>query len=199
MRHTPSLWKHVSRPISFCLVVDDFGVKYSTDGNFTYFADCLHSLYGVTVDCSGSQFLGITLAWDYTLRRVTLSMPWYIKRAIARFKYACQRARHAPAHYVPTTYGGNIQYTPKDDTSELLSATGLKYVQQVVGALLYYAIALDLSLLVSLCNISAEQSLPTKSTMSKVLHILDYVSTQPDASITYRASDMVLVSKSDTS
>ena len=26
--HTPGLWKHVSRPIEFTLVVDDFGVKY---------------------------------------------------------------------------------------------------------------------------------------------------------------------------
>ena len=26
--HTPGLWKHISRPIEFTLVVDDFGVKY---------------------------------------------------------------------------------------------------------------------------------------------------------------------------
>ena len=29
VQHTPGLWKHVSRPIQFSLVVDDFGVKYS--------------------------------------------------------------------------------------------------------------------------------------------------------------------------
>ena len=28
MPHTPALWKHVSRPIAFTLVLDDFGVKY---------------------------------------------------------------------------------------------------------------------------------------------------------------------------
>ena len=28
MPHTPGLWKHVSRPIAFTLVVDDFGIKY---------------------------------------------------------------------------------------------------------------------------------------------------------------------------
>ena len=27
-KHTPGLWKHTSRPITFTLVVDDFGVKY---------------------------------------------------------------------------------------------------------------------------------------------------------------------------
>ena len=28
VKHTPGLWKHISRPIQFTLVVDDFGVKY---------------------------------------------------------------------------------------------------------------------------------------------------------------------------
>ena len=28
LKHTPGLWKHISRPIQFTLVVDDFGVKY---------------------------------------------------------------------------------------------------------------------------------------------------------------------------
>jgi hypothetical protein len=26
--HTPGLWRHVTRPIQFTLVVDDFGIKY---------------------------------------------------------------------------------------------------------------------------------------------------------------------------
>ena len=26
--HTPGLWKHITRPIQFTLVVDDFGIKY---------------------------------------------------------------------------------------------------------------------------------------------------------------------------
>ena len=29
VKHTPRLWKHISRPIQFTLVVDDFGVKYT--------------------------------------------------------------------------------------------------------------------------------------------------------------------------
>ena len=28
VKRTPGLWKHKTRPIIFCLVVDDFGVKY---------------------------------------------------------------------------------------------------------------------------------------------------------------------------
>ena len=28
VKHTPGLWTHITRPIQFTLVVDDFGVKY---------------------------------------------------------------------------------------------------------------------------------------------------------------------------
>ena len=33
MPHTPGLWKHVYCPITFTLVVDDFGVKYVGKNN----------------------------------------------------------------------------------------------------------------------------------------------------------------------
>ena len=39
--HTPSLWKHDSRPIQFTLVVDDFGVKYSGDEHFDHLVTAL--------------------------------------------------------------------------------------------------------------------------------------------------------------
>ena len=38
MRHTPGLWSHETRPISFTLVVDDFGIKFINTG------DALHLL-----------------------------------------------------------------------------------------------------------------------------------------------------------
>ena len=29
VKHTPGMWTHITRPIQFTLVVDDFGVKYT--------------------------------------------------------------------------------------------------------------------------------------------------------------------------
>ena len=29
VEHTPGMWTHITRPIQFSLVVDDFGVKYT--------------------------------------------------------------------------------------------------------------------------------------------------------------------------
>ena len=48
-------------------------------------------------------------------------------------------------------------------------------------------------MLVPLSALASEQSKPTESTMKKYKQFLDYAASQPDAIITYRAIDMVLV------
>ena len=199
VKHTPSLWRHATRPISFCLVVDDFGIKYTNRADYEYLRDALRALYRITADEEGSSFLGLTLAWDYPSRRVTISMPGYVRRTLERFRHECTKPRDAPARYTPPRYGARVQYAAVPAPSPSLPASATRHIQQVVGTLLYYAIALDLSLLVALSDVAAEQASPTESTMSKLTHILDYVATHPDASITYRASDMVLAAESDAS
>ena len=39
--HTPGLWKHISRPVQFSLVVDDFGVKYVGKENANHLTQTL--------------------------------------------------------------------------------------------------------------------------------------------------------------
>ena len=41
MPHTLGLWKHVSCPIAFTLVVDDFGVKYVSKKNAVHLVTAL--------------------------------------------------------------------------------------------------------------------------------------------------------------
>ncbi len=48
---TPSLFRHVSSEIAFCLVVDDFGVKYRYIKDFHRLVDCLALLYHVKAQC----------------------------------------------------------------------------------------------------------------------------------------------------
>ena len=45
MPHTPGLWKHVSCPITFTLVVDDFGVKYVNKKNSEHLVASLKEKY----------------------------------------------------------------------------------------------------------------------------------------------------------
>ena len=83
------------------------------------------------------------------------------------------------------------------DTSSLLDEHGIKYVQQVTGSLLYYARAIDGTMLPALNTIGTQQAKPTKKTMQKCLRLLDYAATYPYGSLRYYASDMVLHVDSD--
>ena len=58
---------------------------------------------------------------------------------------------------------------------------------------------MDLTMLVTLGTIAAQQSQPTERTMSEVTWFLDYCATHPDATIRYNASEMCLWSESDAS
>ena len=68
MPHTPGLWKHVSRPIAFTLVVDDFAVKYVNKHNADHLVAALKVKYKISKDWTGSLYFGIDLRSDYTNR-----------------------------------------------------------------------------------------------------------------------------------
>ena len=74
-----------------------------------------------------------------------------------------------------------------------------QFIQQVTGTFLYYARAVDVTMLVALSAIASNQSAPTAKTMGKALTFLDYVATHPAAIFTYSAGDMVLNVHSDSS
>ena len=61
---TPGLWKHVWRPVTFTLVVDDFGVKFDGQNNANHLVDTLKKHYNITEDWSGAKYAGIVLKWD---------------------------------------------------------------------------------------------------------------------------------------
>ena len=62
---TPALWRHVWRPVTFSLVVDDFGVRFKGDCHANHLINTLKKYYDVSVDWKGELFVGIKLKWDY--------------------------------------------------------------------------------------------------------------------------------------
>ena len=197
---TPSLWKHDHLPIMFSLVVDDFGVKYTGDATAKHLISALQSLYIISIDWTGQLYLGLTLKWDYVQRTVDISMPGYVHEALHRFQHlAPSRSQDAPHDWNQPTYGAKIQYADAPDASPLLEAKTLTFVQSVVGTLLYYAIAVDPTMLVALGDLSSEQTKATADTWDRVTWLLDYAHTHPDATIRYVASDMWLHVHSDAS
>ena len=82
---TPGYWHHECHPISFTLVVDDFGVKYINKTDVNHLTRVLSQDFEIDTDWDGTRYLGLTLDWDYKLRKVHLFMPGYIKKALIQF------------------------------------------------------------------------------------------------------------------
>jgi hypothetical protein len=64
-RHTPGLWLHKTRPISFTLIVDDFAVKYVGRQHAEHLRNALLQTYELTTDWTATVYSGMTLKWDY--------------------------------------------------------------------------------------------------------------------------------------
>ena len=74
----PCLFRHPTNGVTFVLVVDDFGVKFQNAAGRDHFLDTLRSLYAITVDEKGSQYLGMCIKHDKKLATISISMPGYI-------------------------------------------------------------------------------------------------------------------------
>ena len=198
---TPSLWHHKTNSVTFALVVDDFGVKHSNPADFDHLLASINDLYTTTVDRTGSKFLGLTIDWCYgSNRHVDLSMPNYVRSALDRITIARPtRTSHAPHKWNKPIYGKHPQYAPETDDSPPLPQSKITLVQECVGIFLYYAIAIDLSMLVALGTISSTQTTPTETTIEKITDFLNYAATHPTAVIRYLPSDMILHVHSDAS
>ena len=65
-------------------------------------------------------------------------------------------------------------------------------MQKIVGSILYYARAVDMTVLMALSTIASKQTKGTEQMMEKALQVLDYLTTHPNATIRFRATAMVM-------
>ena len=127
-------------------------------------------------------------------------MPNYTGKQLIKYRHKpSKRPQHCPYEPEPRVYGKKAQETPKKVDNPPAPKEEKKYIQQVVESFLYYARAIDLTILHALSSIAAEQANPTERTMERVRQFLDYMHTHPDAIICFRSSDMILNVHSDAS
>jgi hypothetical protein len=133
-------------------------------------------------------------------RTVDLSMPGYIKAALHKYQHAAPtRPEHAPHTWNPPVYGAKTQYVEDENNSPALSAKDVNKVQQLMGKFLYYARAVDPTLIMPINVLASEQTKATSDTADKVIKLLNYCNTHPETKIRYHASGMILYIHSDAS
>ena len=83
-------------------------------------------------------------------------------------------------------------------SSPPLDNAGTLRIQQLVGAIHYYANVVDNKILVDLSKLVQKQSSPTNDTNKDMLQLLDCLATYPNDGITYSTSNMILAKHADT-
>jgi hypothetical protein len=153
-RHTPGLWLHKTRPILFTLLVDDFAVEYVGKHHAEHLRNALLLTYELTTDWTATVYSGMTLKWDYDRRTCDISIPGYISNVLSKFQHdSPKHPQHTPSRYVTPVYGANTQYATKDETPPLTAKQCLT-IQKVTGSVLYYARAVDPTVLMPLNDIA---------------------------------------------
>ena len=150
------------------------------------------------MDWDASLYIGILLNWDYTAGHVDLSMPKYVARALHKFKQALQKfhpdnkPEYSPHKHVEPNYDQKVQYAEPTYDAPTLDYIDINLIQKIVGTFSYYGIAVDNTILVALGTIASKQYSATSNTAKKINQLLNYLATNPDATIRYKRSDVVL-------
>ncbi len=119
-------------------------------------------------------------------------MPGYIKKQLLKYEHIMRRIQHCPYSPEPKRYSADAQSPLPQDISQKLTDNEIKKVQKIVGSILYYARAVDMTVLMALSSIASEQTKGTERILEKAYQVLDYLATHPNAVVRFRASDMVM-------
>lgn len=149
------------------------------------------------MDWTGSKYLGIVIDYNREKREMRLSMPKYVENAIERFGAQSFPNANSPLVYVPPSH--HRSRVTSTDSTPLLPPDRKLRIQQIVGTFLYYARAVDPTILTAISKLSSLQAEPTEAVEQAANRFLSYAKTWPNASLLIRPSDMIIYAHSDAS
>ena len=127
-------------------------------------------------------------------------MPGYIKKALQRLNHKpSPGAQFSPHQHTPFTFlkKGEKQHAKEITETPTLDKETSRWIQPGIGSLLYYARALESTLLPTLNQLGTQQALPTTNPKKALERALDYAHTYKNAYLQFNASDMILHVHSD--
>ena len=92
-------------------------------------------------------------------------MPGYIKTQLQKYKHLPPpKPQNCPYKPQPKKYGKAAQDTIPEDTCKPVNDKRKQQIQKIVGSILWYARAVNLTVLMALSTIAGEQSKATENT-----------------------------------
>ncbi len=127
-------------------------------------------------------------------------MPGYIKKKLQEYSHIMpEKLQACPYSLEPKQFRTEAQAPLPADTTPKLDAKGIKRVQQIVGSILYYARAVNMTVLMALSSIAVEQTKAMERTMERCTQLLDYLAGHADAKVRFHEPDMIMNIHSDAS
>jgi hypothetical protein len=134
---------------------------------------------------------------------MTLFMPNYIPSMLSHLCPSGCGSASSPAVYTPPVSYTDLSIHPSISSlttpSTPVSPAEKTWIQQVVGSLLFYARALNLSLLTAVCQLSSHQFNLTQHDLSSAHRLLNYASSHSNPHKTIHPSSMALWACTDAS
>ena len=162
--NTDGFFKHITRDISFTLVVDDFRIKYVNNDDVQHLIRIMQEIYTFKVDFNAKQYIDIDLKWDYDKQELICSMIGCVKQALKELEhFPSNRHQSAPSHALGKQYGEKVQYVQDDETAPLTEIQ-ICYLQRVIRKFLWYAQAIDNTMLHDLNDIGSCSTKGTTAT-----------------------------------
>jgi hypothetical protein len=120
-------------------------------------------------------------------------MPGYIKKKLQEYNHVkTTNKQSCPYTLPPKQFGSEAQRPLPTDISPLLDKKGIKCIQQFVRSILYFARAVDMTVLMAFSRLAIDQTKAATKTMVKCVQLLDYLAYHADAKVRFYASDIIM-------
>ena len=104
--HTLGLLKHETKPITFYLCVDDFGIKYFNRSDAVHLLQYIQKNCTPMVEWSGETFCCLTFDWEYQNEYVDVLMPGYVQKLLQKFQHQPPKT----PHFLPFTAAPYVKF-----------------------------------------------------------------------------------------
>ena len=124
-------------------------------------------------------------------------MSGYIERAQLRFRHVPSRLpEHSPHPWQRPNYGAKTQFVTVSNDAPAIDAVDKTRILEVLGMLLFFAQAIECTLLTAIGKLATEESQATNITMEKLTQLSKYCTAHPGATFRFTASNTTLSVKS---